>query len=145
MEDAEEPFRQLSQEEFERLQADIRQSRRTASNPKAASKASPPEQDKSSPGSDASDKETEPSSGIDPQGSASAEAGTPHPYTEELGHQIWEWKKAGLSRYEIHRKLSIPMAAVEEILVRFEHEFIRISPGKCNIMRLLMVSGWRIC
>jgi hypothetical protein len=41
----------------------------------------------------------------------------------ELGNRIWEWRKKGVSRFEIHRRLAIPVAEVDEILVQFEKQF----------------------
>jgi hypothetical protein len=70
--------------------------------------------------------------GVDPQqagdGSATESApGTaaagPSPQTMAVGSQIWEWRKKGVSVYEIHRKLGIPMEAVKEILENFERCF----------------------
>jgi len=36
---------------------------------------------------------------------------------------IWEMRRRGLSRYEVHRRLGIPMEAVNEILLRFQQHF----------------------
>ena len=50
-------------------------------------------------------------------------AATQSPKAMELGFQIWEMRKRGLSRYEIHRRLGIPREAVDEILQAFQQHF----------------------
>ena len=54
---------------------------------------------------------------------AKAATATPNPQTMELGSRIWEWRKKGVSVYEIHKRLGIPMDAVKEILEAFEKAF----------------------
>jgi hypothetical protein len=46
----------------------------------------------------------------------------PSPQAMELGAEIWELRKKGFSVYEIHRRLSIPMTAVEQGLSEFERQ-----------------------
>jgi hypothetical protein len=46
----------------------------------------------------------------------------PSPQALALGSEIWELRKKGFSAYEVHRRLSIPMAAVEQILSEFERQ-----------------------
>jgi len=41
----------------------------------------------------------------------------------ELGAKIWEMRRRGVSRYEVHRQLGIPMEAVNEILAEFQQHF----------------------
>ena len=46
-----------------------------------------------------------------------------NPQAMELGSAIWEMRKRGLSVYEIHRRLGIPMEGVKESLEKFERSF----------------------
>jgi hypothetical protein len=88
-----EPLRQLSREEFDTLRAEILASR------EAAQPTSTPPTSTSSPPS------------------------PPNPQAMETGYEIWQMRKRGLSRFEISRRLSIPMEAVTKILGEFEHQF----------------------
>jgi hypothetical protein len=65
----------------------------------------------------------EPARGVESQSSHQSESTAQSPQTIELGSQIWEMRKRGLSVYEIHRRLGIPMEAVKEILEQFERCF----------------------
>jgi hypothetical protein len=45
------------------------------------------------------------------------------PQALALGSKIWEMRRRGFSRYEVHRRLGIPMEAVNEILLGFQQHF----------------------
>jgi hypothetical protein len=53
----------------------------------------------------------------------SSSRGPPSQQTLETGSKIWEWRKRGLSVYEIHMRLGIPMESVKTILEEFERHF----------------------
>ena len=55
--------------------------------------------------------------------SHSKETAPQSPKATELGSRIWQMRKKGLSRYEVHRRLGIPIAAVDEILEEFQRRF----------------------
>jgi hypothetical protein len=98
MED-DEPLRQLSKEEFEVLRSEILKSREAATqgdNP-------PPKAEK--------------------QSAPSGEAAVENRQAMELGNRIWERRKKGVSRFEIHRRLAIPLGDVDELLQQFEKRF----------------------
>jgi hypothetical protein len=99
MDEMDEPFRQLSQEEFDALRANILASRKPH-------EGQAPEEKRA----------TEPAPGAAGESSHSVEAA-------ELGHKIWQWRKRGLSRYEVSRRLSIPVTEVDELLAQFEKQF----------------------
>jgi hypothetical protein len=79
------------------------------------------EQAKSAPPCQVPAPESDP--GAAGQSSHESEAGAQNPQAMELGSTIWEMRKRGLSVYEIHRRLGIPMEAVKEILEQFERCF----------------------
>jgi len=100
-----EPLRHLSHEEFEALRASIRKARQ----------AGTPEKERAA--------QPEPNPEAEGESSHSKETAEESPQAMELGSKIWEWRKKGVSRYEIHRRLGIPMQAVDELLVQFERHF----------------------
>jgi hypothetical protein len=59
----------------------------------------------------------------EPTSSHPESAAPQSPQSMELGARIWEWRKRGVSVYEIHRKLGIPIEAVKTILEQFERCF----------------------
>ena len=67
--------------------------------------------------------EPEPAHGAERESSHASEAAVMSPQTMELASSIWEMRKRGLSRYEVHRRLGIPMEAVDEMLAQFERHF----------------------
>jgi hypothetical protein len=97
----EDPIRILTREEFETLRASIVAERKATNQHKQ-----------------------EPSAPIPPAaGEGPAEALAPSAQAMELGSQIWDMRTRGLSVYEVHRRLGIPMEAVKDILAQFEKHF----------------------
>ena len=101
------PIWELTDEEYEQRKRELAAARAKAQTPEQAKNVPP-------------NKEPEPTSG---QSSHSKKTSAPSSQTMELGRRIWNWRKQGVSIYEIHRKLGIPMEAVKEILEQFERSF----------------------
>jgi hypothetical protein len=57
-----------------------------------------------------------------------------------LGSEIWELRKKGFSAYEVHRRLSIPLASVEKILQEFEGQLYP-NVGAAKAQRLTIDDG----
>jgi hypothetical protein len=58
----------------------------------------------------------------------------------ELGAEIWELRKKGFSAYEVHRRLAIPLASVEQILEQFEGQLYP-DVGAAVAQRLVIDDG----
>jgi hypothetical protein len=111
MDETEEPLRQLSRDEFERLRAEIVASRGAAAteSPIAQKQSLAEPAPASLPGS----------AGAIP----STDAVEENAQVMETGAAIWELRKRGFSTYEVSRRLAIPLQSVNEILERFEAVF----------------------
>jgi hypothetical protein len=120
-----EPIRFLTHEQFEAHRASILASRQAhrAKQPSpqsevTKSQSAPP---KTSPELFSQSPGQEPAKQQDrPNGEAKD---LPSPQVTELGSQIWEMRTRGLSCYEVHRRVGIPMEAVRVILAQFEGHF----------------------
>jgi len=112
--DSGEPIWQLTREEYQQQKQQ---------NAAARAKAKAPEQGNSAPQSQEPATEPESTPGAEGQSSHCTEAAVMGPQTMELASSIWEMRKRGLSRYEVHRRLGIPMEAVDEMLAQFERHF----------------------
>jgi len=108
-----EPIWELTSEEYQ-------QWKRESASARAKAKA---QQGKSAPQSQEPATEPESTPRAEGQSSHSKEAAAQSPQAMELGSKIWEMRKRGLSRYEVHRRLGIPMLAVDEILGQFQQAF----------------------
>src|SRR5215472_4488729 len=108
--DAGEPIWELTEEEGQEWRRQFAAARAAAKTKAQGGKSTPPEL---------------PQPPTTEGGSSHSEhaAATQSPQAMELGSQIWEMRKRGLSRYEIHRRLGIPREAVDEILQAFQQHF----------------------
>jgi hypothetical protein len=104
------PIWELTSQEYEQHKQELIAARAAAKTKAQGDKSTPPEspQPPSTEGASSHSKHA---------------AATQSPQEMELGSQIWEMRKRGLSRYEIHRRLGIPREAVDEILQAFQQHF----------------------
>jgi hypothetical protein len=110
-----EPIWELTNEEFE-------QRRRQWACARAAAKAGT-QGGNNGPQSPEATTEPESAPGAGGKSSHAKAAAAPDPHALELGSKIWEMRRRGFSRYEVHRRLGIPMEAVNEILLGFQQHF----------------------
>jgi len=108
--DAGEPIWELTSQEYEQHTQELIAARAAAKTKAQGDKSTPPEppQPPTTEGKSSHSEHT---------------AATQSPQGMELGSQILEMRKRGLSRYKIHRRLGIPREAVDEILQAFQQHF----------------------
>ena len=112
--DAGEPIWQFTSEEYQQRMQEFAAARERA---KAQAGSAPPE-----PNHQPTLEQEKPPRTEEESSHAEAVAAQ-NPQAMELGSAIWEMRKRGLSVYEIHRRLGIPMEGVKESLEKFERSF----------------------
>jgi hypothetical protein len=117
-----EPIWELTDEEFE-------QRKRQWACERAAAKAGT-QGGNSGPQSPEPTTKPESAPGAEDKSSHAKAAAAPDPHALELGFKIWEMRRKGMSRYEVHRRLGIPMEAVNEILLEFQQQHFYPNVGQ---------------